>query len=118
VADETWTMPINPDSVTDLNLLARSMQFARGARDQRVRTFVGKPGEKPYNWGGVIRTQAHYDQLVAWAEKTNPIEVTDHLSRTMRVFVVAFEPADRPPTKLLNWRLRYTMKTILLGGLT
>lgn len=112
-------MPINPDSVSPIPARTRALQFARGQRaDQRVRTFATPAPVGEFSWAGVIRTEAHYNTLVAWAMKTNAIRVTDHRGKQYRVFIKAFEPVDRPPTRKTNWRLRYTMKTSLLEGPT
>lgn len=115
VAGESWTMPINPDSMVPVPLKIRVMTFAGGwRRDQRVRTFVGKSDTPDWGWSGVIRSQAHYDELVRWTKKTNEITVTDHMSRTYVVFLTAFDPTDRPPSRSTQWRLRYSMKAKLL----
>lgn len=119
VAVETWTMPINPDSVSPIPARKRSLRFARGQRaDQRVRTMATPAPIGEFTWAGVIRTEAHYNTLVAWAKKTNAIQVTDHRGKVYRVFINSFDPTDRPPTRRTSWRLRYTMKTSLLEGPT
>ena len=109
-----WRMPINPDSMTS-PLPRRQMKHAGGWRaDQRVRTFITTPEATEWEWSGVIRTQAHYDQLVTWARKNVAVDVTDHLGRTFRVFITDFNPTDRRPTPHVPWRLRYSMKARIL----
>jgi hypothetical protein len=110
----TWTMPINPDSMGS-PYQGRNLRFARGnPRDPRVRTFSGTQAPVEWEWAGVIRSKSHYDALVAWAEKSVAVDVTDHLGRTFRVFITEFNPADRRPTPRVSWRLRYTMKALIL----
>ena len=116
VTNASWTMPINPDSM-DRSAPSRSMTNHRSVRtDRRVRTFVGAPGERNWSWGGVIRTKAHYDALLEWAEKRYAVEVTDHLGLTFRVYIDSFEPTDRRPNIHTPWRLRYTMTAKILEG--
>lgn len=118
VASTSWTVPINPDSLS-APLKSRKVRFGNGfRRDTRVRTFVVPPDPKVFTFGGVIRTQAHYEGLEAWAKKPNAIEITDHMGRTWRVAPTAFEPTDRRPTATVGWRLRYTFRATLLGGPT
>lgn len=111
---EVWTMPINPDSMSS-PIRRRNLRYALGGRqDRRLRAMrVAAPAED-WEWSGVIRTQAHYDALLAWAKKPGAIDVTDHLGRTFRVVITDFVPTDRKPTRRTTWRLRYTMKTKLL----
>lgn len=114
--DETWTMPINPDSMSPVPLVSRSFRHAGTRRRGRrtPRTFSGPPPAKTLQWAGVIRTQDHYDQLVRWARKSVEVEVTDHIGRRFIVLPTAFRPEDRRPTPRTPWRLRYEMESILL----
>jgi len=112
--DETWTMPINPDSMSS-PFQGRAFKFGRGTRlDQRVRAFSGSREPVEWEWGGVIRSKSHYDRLTQWAEKSVAVDVTDHLGRTFRVFITEFTPTDRRPTPRVSWRLRYTVKALIL----
>lgn len=116
VANETWTVPINPNSMTPVDRTKpRNLRHSHGwAKDQRVRTFVGKPPAIEWGFGGVIRTKAHYDELVRWTEKTNAITITDHIDRVFLVYLTQFDPTDRKPTPRVPWRLTYTVKATLL----
>lgn len=112
--DVEWTMPINPDSMSS-PLPRRALKFGYGFRkDPRVRAFSGAREPIEWEWGGVIRSKSHYDRLVEWAEKSVAVDVTDHLGRTFRVFITEFNPTDRKPTPQVTWRLRYTMKALIL----
>ena len=112
---DTWTMPINPDSMTS-PVLERSMTTTYGSNvgTARLRTFVTPSRALDWSWSGVIRTKAHHDALEAWSRKPGKVRVTDHLGRTFEVMLQGFEPTDRKPTPTTPWRLRYTMKTLLL----
>ena len=115
VTSETWTVPINPDSMSSpfpTRQFVHAKGFAGGLN--RTRTFLAKPQATVIEFGGVIRTKAHHDALEAWARKTVPIELTDHLARSWRVYVTEFIPTDRRPTARTPWRLRYSMKVDFL----
>lgn len=111
---DSWTMPINPDSALPVSTEIRAYSTASSNRDGHTRVFAGKPRDNDWGWSGVIRTKAHYDQLLAWSERDTAITVTDHLGRTLRVFITKFDPTDRPPTGRVNWRLRYSISCKLL----
>jgi len=116
-AGETWTMPINPDSAEPVPAQQRTFSSGAGRpKDPRVRLFLNKPDPLDWGWGGVIRTQDHYDELVRWAQKPRPVTLVDHLNREFRIYITAFEPEDRRPTARLNTRWRYTMKVKVLAG--
>lgn len=114
VTGETWTMPINPDL---MGSPFPRKQFKHGLgwrRDGRLSTFRGPSPAVEWEWAGVIRTKEHYDRLAQWAAKSVAVDVTDHLSRTFRIYITEFNPVDRSPTPRVPWRLRYTMKARIL----
>lgn len=110
--DETWTMPISPDSMTSPEP-KRALRTA--GRQARKRVFQTPPPPRDWEWGGVIRTKQHHDTLLAWSLKDAEIDVTDHLDRTYRVAITEFSPTDRASTPRTPWRQRYTMKATILG---
>lgn len=114
--DEQWTMPINPDSMSSPDP-KRTLRVAGGLVTRRRRVFEGPPPPIEWEWGGAIRTKAHYDSLESWAAKGVEVDVTDHLGRTFRVAITDFVPQDRRPTTQTPWRLRYTMKATILRRL-
>lgn len=116
VADEAWVVPINPDSMTPFDVVKpRPMRHGNGfRRDRRIRTFVEKPTTMEWSFGGVIRTEAHYNEMLRWVKKTNDVTIVDHTGQTFRVYLTDFEPEDRKPTRRTSWRLRYTVKAVLL----
>ena len=115
-ADESWTMPINPDRMTSPHP-KKSLRHAYGvwlggkpygpeSRDA-IRTFLTPPSLTEWQWEGVIRSEEHYQAYVHWTEKSHEVRVTDHLGRTWEVLFSRFEPEDRRPMKNVPWRLRY-----------
>lgn len=111
VTNESWTMPINPDSMTAFGK-QRTLKHVRYRYGTTSTQQV--PGELELDWSGVIRSQVHYDTLLTWAAKTNAILVTDHVGRRFRVYITDFQPTDRAPIPRAPKRWRYTMKAKLL----
>lgn len=111
---ETYTMAINPDSMTSPTQ-DKNLTTAFAIADGRLggRTFRSRAEAKEWEFSGVIRTQAFHDALEAWSRKPGKVRITDHLGRTFEVMFTSFEPVDRKPTPSVPWRLRYTMKTLL-----
>jgi len=112
---ETWTMPINPNQA-DSPFQKKEVKTAHGTRAglDRIRLFQTASAPTEWNFGGVIRTKSHYDDLVHWAKKTDEVRVSDHLGRTFEVIIKQFAPVDRPPTGSTPWRLTYKMTCLVL----
>lgn len=115
MTDESYVMPINPDSMGPLSKKARTLTHGRGPYG--VTSLQQTPKELSFDWGGAIRSQAHYDALLAWASKSNAVIVTDHVGRQFRIFITDFQPTDRTPIPRAPKRWRYTMKSKLLEAL-
>lgn len=118
VADETWTVPINPKSATS-PFPAKVITTAQGADldsrgIHRTRMFQAPSAPVPWEFGGLIRSKAHHDELHRWAEKDNEVQITDHLGRTFEVLIRQFEPVEQRPTKSNDWRMTYTMRVLVL----
>lgn len=115
--DETYVFPINPDS--EKNPFApKGLSFGRGRRaGQRSSTWRGRPTPTSWEFGGVIRTQAHHDAFYEWVGRRRIIHVKDHLGRVFECYLTSFEPTDRKPAKNVPWRLRYLMKAQILRQL-
>lgn len=115
-AGNTWRMPINPDSMSPLDVAGRrSARHASGRPgDRRIRTMVGPPRAQEWTFGGVIRTRNHHDILTLWSKKPGEVRIVDHIGRTITVAFTSFEPTDRRPNTLTPWRMRYVMKCTVL----
>lgn len=122
VADETYTVPINPDGMTSPKRPQKALTFGAGRHrdtgDTRIQAYLNKPVSWDWEFSGAIRSQAHHDALDYWAKKTNDIVITDHNGRSWRVYPTDFLPTDRQPTPRVEWRLRYTFKVKILEELT
>jgi hypothetical protein len=110
---ETYTVPINPNAMSPLGKRG-TLKRTRGIYG--VVTTRQVPSQVEYSFGGVIRSQDHYDALLTWVAKTVPVIITDHLGRRCRVYLTSFEPQDRSVTPKAPTRWTYTVKGTLLGG--
>lgn len=112
---DTWTMPINPNQMSSPTR-GRNISTVYGTRKgpHRLRSFQTPTDAAEWTFGGVIRTEQHYLDLVEWAKKDRKVRITDHLGRTFEVLMEALDAVDRRPTPAAPWRMTYTMKTLLL----
>lgn len=117
VTNDFWIVPINPDSMTS-PFPQRQFSYGMGKLGgiERVREAIPTPMD--WQFGGVIRTRSHHDQLEAWAKVPNPIRITDHLGRIFLVQLTKFLPSERRPTPRVSWRMRYTMNGLVLKELS
>lgn len=115
---EEYTVPINPDSMSS-PFKDRQFTTSYGSRagGNRLRTKERPAPAKEWEFGGVIRTQAHHDALDAWAKKPGHVNIHDHLGRAFQVVFTDFQATDRPPTPQTPWRQRYTMTALVLRRL-
>lgn len=122
---ETWTVPINPDGMTSMdppqkNVLygpGRALDTAGGAKPRNV-SFLAKPPSWDWEFSGVMRTKAHYDNFVTWVSKPYPVHLTDHVGRELRIYLTDFVPQEFPKPSRIQWRLRYTVKAKILERVT
>lgn len=115
----TYVMPINPDRMSSPHP-RKKIDTAYGGRGGaglgRIRTFMAPADAVEWTFEGPIRTQAHHDALQTWSQK-GEVYVTDHLGRTWVVIMQTFVPDERKPTAATPWRLRYTMKCLVMRQL-
>lgn len=120
--DEVWTVPINPREMSSPHPVRNRQTLPAGpaASNQALSIRTLQEPLVPFEWtfGGVIRTQAHHDDLLAWSRKPNPILIRDHFLRTWRVIPTVFDATDRRPTARVPWRMTYTMHTQMLGRIS
>lgn len=110
-AAETYTVPINPNAMTSSVKKTAKQTLPASPVDGRIRV-LSKPQPIDWQFSGVIRTQAHYDALLHWVQKSYPIQITDHLARTLTVLLTSFEPQDERVHLTTKWT--YTVKGYVL----
>lgn len=116
---DVWDFTINPDQMTSPTK-EKNVRHTLGVGTEygRFATVQAAPRPREWTFSGVIRSKQQHDILESWYERTGVLHVTDHLSRTFEVMLQGFEVSERKPTKAVTWRLRYTMKTLLLRQLS
>lgn len=118
----TWTVPINPNEMSTPYASKRrqTMGNSGGPANRAGTIYTLQAPVVPHEWtfGGVIRTEDHHNQLLAWSQKNRPVRITDHFGRTWEVLIVQFDATDRRPTANNAWRMKYTMRTLMLGRVT
>lgn len=112
----TWTVPINPNEMS--TPYPPKQRQAMGNRAGTIFTLQRPPVPHEWTFSGVIRTQAHHDELLTWSQKNKPIRITDHYGRTWEVLITGFNAEDRRPTQQTPWRMKYTMRTLMLGRIS
>lgn len=115
---ETWTMPINPNSMSGLPMTKQlaNVNWTRQG-DRRLRTFQSRTPAEPFEWSGVILTYQHYQDLLTWSRKAGVIVVTDHLERTFEVIIQSFVPETKPGRRPNDPKRTYKMSTLFLRRL-
>lgn len=112
VTSATYTLPINPNSMTSPFRKTSKQTLPASPVDGRVRV-LSTPQPVDWQFGGVIRAQAHYDALLEWVTKPNPVTITDHLGRTFTVLLTSFEPQDQRARLATKWT--YTIKGYVIN---
>jgi cell wall-associated NlpC family hydrolase len=111
VGGDTYTVPINPNTMT--SPFRKTSVSLQGSPHGEVRALA-KTTPVEWSFGGVIRTQAHYDALLAWTQKPNPVTITDHLGRTHTIILSAFNPEDARAALPTKWN--YTITGYVLSA--
>lgn len=106
----SYTVPINPNQMSKLH-------FAKDLRTMGNATLAAPKTPIEWTFGGVIRTEQHYQDLLLWSRKSAPITITDHYGRSIECILTKFEPQDRTPTPTVPWRYTYTMTALVLSVL-
>lgn len=104
----SWTMPINPNTMTSLTAPKSLVTTPAAEGGQRMRTTMAPPSPFQWSFGGVIRTQDHYMALLDWSER-GVFTITTSLEQVVRFLPESFELNERRPTKTRPWRFTYTL---------
>lgn len=111
---DTYTFPVNPKDMASHGVAVQRDSLPAAVNNTSVR--VSETSPKAYEWtfSGRIYSQQQYDDLLNWVYAGVPVELTDHLNRTFRVVLTAFNPTDlRRPGTTIRWD--YEMRAIVLG---
>lgn len=112
----TYKLHINPNAMSTPWLSRQTQTMVQSGPGGTILALQAPPIPSEWTFGGVIRSEDHYDALLLWSQKDYPIQVIDHYTRPWSVLITAFEPEDRKPLPLVPWRLKYTMRALMLSG--
>ena len=102
---QTMTNPVRQDSLTTLTSVI----------EPRPRAILQR-SLLSWQFTGVLRSQAEYDQLKAWCAKTGVITITDHLGVVRQVAVQRFEPKQgEHPVASVKFFPSYTVTAYILS---
>ena len=116
-----WTL-MDPTNQEVYYLRRNPKTMTGGLNAQRTTTFGNHFGVRafrkgvvpqPFDFAGLIVTQAEYDALLAWS-KRSVIWVGDHRGQTHEVVPLAFEATPRRTGREGDFRFEYTFKTLYL----
>lgn len=120
-ADETWVMPINPNTASS-PFAARNISTVAGSDPSaglgRTRMFEQPPTLASWQFGGLLRSKAHHDELLRWVKKDREVLVTDHLGRTFAVLFQGVSTTDQRPRGGNDWRMTYDVTALVLRRVT
>lgn len=123
--NETYVFPLNPNKMTtphsprNFNIIATAPSGALTGGSRQGMGRVVELARDPFEWSfsGRIKTEAHYDRLLAWSNKVHRIQLSDHFGRTWLVRVLDFNPNELTPTPRISWRYEYDFKVLNYGEL-
>lgn len=115
--DETYTFVINPDSMSSPHrerALTTIQAIQPGTQEELYASFERSSSPTEWEFGGVIRSEQQHNDLESWCARSGVIHITDHLGVTRECLISAFLPTDRRSTYQTPWRMRYTIRAIVL----
>lgn len=83
-------------------------------------TILGiKQTDPPFDWDfeGTLDTQAMHDELLAWSQIAQIVQVIDDLARSFYILPTEFQVTERAPTPNKAWRFSYVFKALLFPNL-
>ena len=113
VALDTLTFVHNPATMTSMAQPHTTKSLATSPIDGKVRS--ARLPDKPFVWSfsGKIRTQADYDALLAWVNRPNRLQLTDHFGRVHEILGQRFSPTPVERSGGRNpWLFAYTVDTL------
>ena len=120
VVGDSYTFPVNPNQWSGF-MRARSFTVQETtALDGNMLVYEGQRGAADASFGGVIRSRAQYDSLMAWFHASRGrLVLSDHFGRKFGVQVkgIEFESPERPKPGIY-WYKRYTVSLLILSGPT
>lgn len=110
---EQYTVPINPDSVTDPSRKKNIVEQPTVAQGGAMLLMEGRQAASVMEFSGAILTQAHHDAFNAWFDKDYPVKITDDLGVEQWVFITEYTP-KRQRNASNFYKRTFTMKAYAL----
>jgi hypothetical protein len=115
VADDTLTFRHNPKTMTSMAPGHATKAQAKSPIDGKIRAL--RAPDKPFTWSfsGRLRSKDEYDALLAWCQRPNRLQLTDHVGRVHELLAQRF--AATPVEKSgghNDWLFGYTIDTLYL----
>lgn len=109
-----YRMAANPATMSHPGVQHRTT-VTPGGFDGRQRALRAPDLPGTWSFSGKVRTKVDYDALLAWAQVSGRIRITDHLGRVHEVLPQSFEPEPVPRNGVANpWLFAYTFKMLYL----
>lgn len=96
--DSVYTFHLNPESGGSPQYKKQIESQTTTAPDGNVLLYEGAKPPKTGSVTGTILSLAHYQAMVTWWEKSNPVVMTDDLGRTQTIYIVDFLPERKRST--------------------
>jgi hypothetical protein len=106
VTTAVWTLPRNPYAMDSPVVPHRTSVMPGGLAFRKGATSI------PWSFKIRLKTQAEYEQMLAWSQVPNSILITDHLGRVHRVVPLHFDPASKRSRHEQHWRFDATFKAL------
>lgn len=110
---EVWQLTYNPNTMTSPHAMRNTLTSQRSPIDGHVRALRQQPTPKDWSFGGVIRSEEHYETLLEWVDRGHLVHLADHLGRVFLIRLIQFIPAERRPMLNVPWRFTYEMKAVV-----
>jgi len=109
---EEYTFPQNPREMTSPHL-TRQIQ-TMGTTGGTILATEAAQSAKEWSFRGTIRTQAFYDELLAWSRKKYRLFLYDHLNRQYSVIIQNFDPTPKKSGSDNYWLFTYSMSVLVV----
>jgi hypothetical protein len=110
----SYRVPFNPNKMSD-PFPQKALEALANVHGVHRTLRRGTMTPKEWTFSGVIREQDHYDQLLFWSQKANPINITDHYGRIFNVVPVRFNPTEKRPSATVPDKYNYDFTVLVLG---
>lgn len=113
---ESWTFTYNPISGGSLERRKNISTSSTTGPSGSTIIFEGASNPLESEIQGFCLTQAHFEELERWYNKSVPIQLDDDLGRSYSIYITEFSPS-RERAVHSPWKHSFRMKWIVLEEL-